>query len=70
MDIQSLTAELSVATQIVAADLRAIAEAGFRSVVCNRPDGEGADQPVFSEIEPRPKTRGCRLATCLRSPAR
>ncbi len=29
MDIQSLTAELSVAPQIVAADLRAIAEAGF-----------------------------------------
>jgi sulfide:quinone oxidoreductase len=51
MDIKPLTAELSVAPQIVATDLRAVAQAGFRSVICNRPDGEGADQPVYSEIE-------------------
>lgn len=51
MDIKSLTAELSVAPQIVSADMRAVAEAGFRSVICNRPDGEGPDQPLFSEIE-------------------
>lgn len=51
MDIKQLTAELSVAPQIVSGDLRAVAEAGFRSVICNRPDGEGADQPLFSEIE-------------------
>ncbi len=51
MDIKPLTAELSVAPQIVSADMRAVAEAGFRSVICNRPDGEGSDQPLFSEIE-------------------
>ncbi|CAN5833028.1 bifunctional protein tyrosine phosphatase family protein/NAD(P)/FAD-dependent oxidoreductase [soil metagenome] len=51
MDIQSLTAELSVAPQIVSADMRAVAEAGFRSVICNRPDGEAPDQPLFGEIE-------------------
>ncbi len=51
MDIKQLTAELSVAPQIAIADMRAVAEAGFRSVICNRPDGEGSDQPVFSELE-------------------
>ncbi|MBB3181179.1 bifunctional protein tyrosine phosphatase family protein/NAD(P)/FAD-dependent oxidoreductase [Variovorax sp. Sphag1AA] len=51
MDIKSLTGELSVSPQIAGADMQAIAEAGFRSVICNRPDGEGSDQPVFSEIE-------------------
>ena len=51
MDIKTLTAELSVAPQIFSADMPAVASAGFRSVVCNRPDGEGFDQPVFSEIE-------------------
>jgi sulfide:quinone oxidoreductase len=51
MDIKTLTAELSVAPQIFSADMPAVASAGFRSVVCNRPDGEGSDQPVFSEIE-------------------
>ena len=24
--------------------------AGFRAIICNRPDGEGADQPTFDEI--------------------
>jgi len=51
MDIRSLTNELAVSPQILAADLPAIAKAGFRSVICNRPDGEGADQPLYAEIE-------------------
>lgn len=50
MDIKALTAELSVTPQIVASDMRAIAEAGFRAVICNRPDGESADQPVYAEL--------------------
>lgn len=36
--------------QIVPDDLRAIRSAGFRSVICNRPDGEEADQPAFEAI--------------------
>jgi sulfide:quinone oxidoreductase len=51
MDIKTLTAELAVSRQIAASDLHAIKAAGFRAVVCNRPDGEGSDQPNFSEIE-------------------
>ncbi len=51
MDTRQLTAELSVAPQILAADMRAIADAGFRSLICNRPDGEGSDQPNYVELE-------------------
>jgi len=51
MDIRSLTNELAVSPQILAGDFPAIAKAGFRSVICNRPDGEGADQPLYAEIE-------------------
>ncbi|MCM2550633.1 aminotransferase class V-fold PLP-dependent enzyme [Burkholderia glumae] len=36
--------------QIQPDDLRAIRGAGFRAVICNRPDGESADQPAFAEI--------------------
>ncbi|KWN11164.1 class V aminotransferase [Burkholderia territorii] len=36
--------------QITPADLKAIRNAGFRAVICNRPDGESADQPAFDEI--------------------
>lgn len=47
---KSLIAELAVTKQISRADLADIAAAGFKSVICNRPDGEGADQPGFAEI--------------------
>ena len=32
-------------------DVAEAARAGFRAILCNRPDGEGADQPTFEEIE-------------------
>lgn len=58
MDIKKLTAELAVSQQIAASDLHAIKAAGFRAVVCNRPDGEGSDQPNFSEIEAAAREQG------------
>ena len=51
MDIKPLTPALSVTAQISAADLQSIAEAGFKAIICNRPDGEGADQTGFRDIE-------------------
>lgn len=50
MTHKTLTPELSVAPQISAADVADLARQGFKSIVCNRPDGEGADQPSFAEI--------------------
>ena len=26
-------------------------KAGYKTIICNRPDGEGNDQPLFHEIE-------------------
>jgi sulfide:quinone oxidoreductase len=50
MDIRKITDELSVAPQIQAEDVAAIAAAGFRAVICNRPDGESTDQPCCEDI--------------------
>jgi sulfide:quinone oxidoreductase len=50
LDIRKLTDEVSVSPQILASDLPQIAALGFRSLICNRPDGEGADQPGIREI--------------------
>ena len=50
MDIKNLTPNLGVSAQILASDLPALADAGFKSLICNRPDGEGPDQPSFAEI--------------------
>ena len=58
MDIRKITDELSVAPQILAAEVPAIAAAGFRAVVCNRPDGESSDQPCCSDIEAAVKAHG------------
>jgi len=58
VNIKSLTSRLSVSAQITAADLADIKEQGFRSIICNRPDGEGADQPTFDEIAQAAKKMG------------
>lgn len=51
MDIKPISATLSVSPQITAADMAVLKDNGFRSIICNRPDGEGADQPTFEELE-------------------
>jgi len=58
MDIKKITERVSVAPQIDPKDMPAIAAAGYRAIICNRPDGEGADQPSFEEIEIAAKAAG------------
>jgi sulfide:quinone oxidoreductase len=58
MDIRKITDELSVAPQIRADDVSAITAAGFRAVICNRPDGETSDQPCCEDIEAAVKASG------------
>ena len=62
MDIKTLSPQVSVSPQITAADVAEITEAGFRAIICNRPDGEGADQPNFDEIEAAASAAGLRVA--------
>ena len=50
MNKKELTAELTVGPQIQPDDLQALADSGFRSIICNRPDGEASDQPTFAQI--------------------
>ena len=50
MNKKELTAEFTVGPQIQPEDLQALAESGFRSIICNRPDGEAPDQPTFAQI--------------------
>lgn len=51
MQTHPLTGQLSVAAQISAADLPALAAQGFRSIVNNRPDHEEPGQPTSAELE-------------------
>ncbi|MEQ9694441.1 TIGR01244 family sulfur transferase [Shimia sp. SDUM112013] len=51
MEARKISDQISVSPQILPDDVKTIAEMGFRSIICNRPDGEGADQPTFEEVE-------------------
>lgn len=42
---------IAVSPQIEASDIADIAAAGFKSIICNRPDGESGDQTPYSVIE-------------------
>lgn len=51
MKFKQLSPDLAVSQQIQLEDISVLAQDGFRSIICNRPDGEGPDQPAFSEVE-------------------
>ncbi len=58
MDPKMISADLSVSPQIASEDVAEVHNQGFRSIICNRPDGEGADQPSYREIEAAAKAAG------------
>jgi sulfide:quinone oxidoreductase len=62
MEFRRLTDDLSISPQIAVKDLAAIRAAGYRAIICNRPDGEGSDQPTFVEIATAAREQG--IAAC------
>lgn len=58
MEIKKIHDGLSVSPQIEAAYLEAIKKAGFKAIICNRPDCEVEDQPSFASIEAKAKDVG------------
>lgn len=58
METRKLSDEVSVAGQVRPEDMEKIATAGFRSVVCNRPDGEAQDQPDWTVVEQAAEEHG------------
>ncbi|HUH36878.1 MAG TPA: TIGR01244 family sulfur transferase [Spongiibacteraceae bacterium] len=50
MEPKLLDKSLTVSGQITIADLPQLAARGVKTLICNRPNGEGSDQPGFQEI--------------------
>ncbi|MEM6461882.1 MAG: TIGR01244 family sulfur transferase [Pseudomonadota bacterium] len=61
MDIRQINDEYAVTGQITTDDLQAIADMGFKAIVCHRPDGEVEDQPTYAEIEAAAKALGVEM---------
>ena len=49
-EIRKLTENLYVAPQLSEGDIADVDSAGFRAILCNRPDGEEAGQPEYDRI--------------------
>lgn len=50
MQVNKIDDGLSVAAQVMPEDVPDLAMTGFRAIICNRPDGEGPDQPTHEEV--------------------
>lgn len=62
MTITEITPDYSVAPQILPEDVAALAAAGFRAVMCNRPDDESPDQPSAAAVRAEAERLGLAFA--------
>ena len=58
MDLRKVDENFAVAPQVQAADMQAIADAGYRVVMCNRPDAEEPGQPPLADIRAAAEAAG------------
>ena len=63
MDIRQLSTTYAVSPQIDPADIADIAEAGFRTIICNRPDAEVPPSHLSNVMEVEAKKRGLAFVT-------
>ncbi len=50
MKIETVSNKYAISAQIAPHDLPVVAQAGYKSVVCMRPDNEESGQPAFDDI--------------------
>ena len=58
MEYRQISDDYSVSGQIQPEDIAAIKDAGFKSVICNRPDDEQPGQPAASSIQAAAEAAG------------
>ena len=58
MEFRQISEDYSVSGQILPDDIAAIKAAGFRSVICNRPDNEQPGQPSADSVKQAAEAAG------------
>ncbi|MEF2073074.1 TIGR01244 family sulfur transferase [Consotaella aegiceratis] len=61
MNVKRITDEFAVCGQIMPSDFAALRQAGFRSIIANRPDGEERGQPSFAETQAAVEAAGLEI---------
>ena len=51
MEIKKISDNISVGPQIVPEDIAQLVKRGFKSIICNRPDGESTEQPLYEDVQ-------------------
>ena len=69
MQINYLSPNFSVAPQIAVVDVATIAEAGFKSVICNRPDQENPETHQIAAIKAEVIAAGLEFAENVFDPS-
>ncbi|HWP20712.1 MAG TPA: TIGR01244 family sulfur transferase [Burkholderiaceae bacterium] len=70
LSLQTLAPDVCASPQLAPDDMPAVAAAGFKSVINNRPDGEGGpEQPTSAQIEAAAKAAGLAYAYLPVNPA-
>lgn len=62
MDIRKLSEAVSISPQVRPGQATEIVRSGFRSIICNRPDGEEQDQPAAGDVGAAAKPAGLEFA--------
>ena len=57
-DFRKVTDQVSVSPQIILEDFSEITTLGYRSIICNRPNGEEMGQPQCEDLESAAKSAG------------
>jgi len=63
MDACRLSDDFAISSQIAVEELDEIARAGFRAILCNRPDDEDPGQPAFATIAAAARAAGLEART-------
>lgn len=50
MSIRYLDKDFAITSQVAPEALPGLRDAGLATIICNRPDGEGEDQPAFAAV--------------------
>jgi uncharacterized protein (TIGR01244 family) len=58
MEYRQISEDYSVSGQILPEDIAAVKAAGFKSVICNRPDNEQPGQPPVASVEAAARAAG------------
>jgi uncharacterized protein (TIGR01244 family) len=61
VNVRKIDEQFSVTGQITPEQVRAVASAGYRSIVCARPDGEEFGQPSFDEVARAAESEGLQI---------